>query len=185
MIIPKGSATLFREVHPQLSSTLDIFEYCYFSRPDSVIDGISVYESRQKMGSKLAQTIRRTLGQEVVDETDIGTYPLSRIFQKTMVKLNALHSHTHPRLRHRPALSVAEALGKPYRHAFSRNQYIFRTFIMPTQAKRQKGVKSKLCPVKSEFRGKNVLLIDDTYISLSFLNPKLGYELIVFYVVGL
>ena len=66
-----------------------------------------------------------------------------------------------------PALAVAESLGKPYRHAFSRNRYIFRTFIMSSQEKRRKGVQSKLSPLKSEFRGKNVLLIDDTYVGSS------------------
>ncbi|KAI1394492.1 phosphoribosyltransferase-like protein [Hypoxylon fuscum] len=96
------------------------------------------------MGLKLADTIRKTLGQDVVDKIDIVVpIPDSGIV---------------------PALSVAEALNRPYRHAFSRNRYIFRTFIMPSQEKRRKGVQSKLNVLRSEFRGKNVLLIDDTIV---------------------
>ncbi|TVY89146.1 Amidophosphoribosyltransferase [Lachnellula willkommii] len=144
VIIPKGGSPIFRQVHPQLSYTPDIFEFCYFSSPNSIMDGISVYESRQGMGLKLANTIRETLGQDVVDDIDIVVpIPDSGIV---------------------PALSVAEALNTPYRHAFSRNRYIFRTFIMPNQEKRRRGVQSKLNPLRSEFKGKNVLLVDDTIV---------------------
>jgi len=72
-----------------------------------------------------------------------------------------------------PALSVSEALKLPYRHAFARNHYIFRTFIMPSQEKRRKGVQSKLNPLKSEFKGKTVLLVDDTCVSSCVLESEL------------
>ncbi|KUJ11895.1 amidophosphoribosyltransferase [Mollisia scopiformis] len=87
--------------------------------PNSIIDGISVYESRQNMGLKLANTILKTLGQDVVDDIDIA----NRLIAVVAIPDSGIV----------PALSVAEALKRPYRHAFSRNRYIFRTFIMPNQ----------------------------------------------------
>ena len=72
VIIPKGGSPIFRQVHPQLSYTPDIFEFCYLSRSDSIMDNISVYESRQRMGLKLADTILKTLGETVVDDIDVG-----------------------------------------------------------------------------------------------------------------
>ncbi|KAI1267514.1 amidophosphoribosyltransferase [Xylariaceae sp. FL1019] len=122
-IIPKGGSPVFRQVHPQLSYAPDLFEYCCLSRPGSIIDGISVYETRQRMG------------------LDLVPIPKSGIV---------------------PALSVAEDLKRPYCHALSRNRYIFRTFNMPNQERRHKGVQSKLDALRSEFEGRNVILVDDT-----------------------
>ncbi|KAI9871859.1 MAG: amidophosphoribosyltransferase [Pleopsidium flavum] len=136
VIIPKGKGPVFRQVHPSLAYAPDIFE------PDSVIDGISVYQSRQRMGLKLAQTIRTTLGQDVVDSIDI-VVPI-------------------PETSTISALSVAQTLQRPYCQAFVKNRYIFRTFIMPGQEKRRKGVRSKLNAMRSEFKDRNVLLIDDS-----------------------
>ncbi|KAI1325309.1 phosphoribosyltransferase-like protein [Xylariaceae sp. FL0255] len=143
VIIPKGELPIFRQVHPKLSYTPDLFEYCYLSA-DSTMDGISVYESRQKMGLKLADTIRKTLGQNLVDSIDI-VVPIPESGTVT-------------------ALSVAEGLRRTYRQAFSRNRYIFRTFIMSNQESRLKGVQAKFYARRIEFSGKNVLLVDDSIV---------------------
>jgi len=74
VIIPKGREPIFRQVHAELRYMPYIFDYCYFSREYSVIDGISVYESRQRIGHKVAGTIRHTLGQDGVEDIDLGQY---------------------------------------------------------------------------------------------------------------
>lgn len=144
VIIEKGKEPVFKQVHEALNYTPDIFEYVYFARPDTIIDGIDVDESRRNMGFKLAETIRRQLGPEALADVDV-VMPI-------------------PETSITSALCVAEALGKPYVQGFVKNRYIFRTFIMPSQKLRQKGVRAKLNPMRKKFENKNVLLVDDSIV---------------------
>ena len=118
-----------------------IFEYVYLARPDSVIDGASVYETRLHMGEKLAEKIRRHYKHLHVDVV----IPI-------------------PDSSRPSALQLAQGLGVPYREGFVKNRYIGRTFIMPGQAVRSKSVRQKLNPMSMEFKGKNVLLVDDSIV---------------------
>jgi amidophosphoribosyltransferase len=118
-----------------------IFEYVYLARPDSVIDGVSVYETRLHMGDHLASKIRQKMN--VADIDVVIPIPDSS----------------------RPAaMELAQTLGLPYREGFVKNRYIGRTFIMPGQATRKKSVRQKLNTVAHEFRGKRVLLVDDSIV---------------------
>jgi amidophosphoribosyltransferase len=118
-----------------------IFEYVYLARPDSVIDGVSVYETRLAMGEYLADKLTRDwVG---VDIDVVIPIPDSS----------------------RPsALQLANRLGLPFREGFVKNRYIGRTFIMPGQEKRKKSVRQKLNAIGMEFKGKNVLLVDDSIV---------------------
>jgi amidophosphoribosyltransferase len=118
-----------------------IFEYVYLARPDSLIDGASVYETRLHMGEKLAEKIRRDYRQLEVDVV----IPI-------------------PDSSRPSALQLAAGLGVPYREGFVKNRYIGRTFIMPGQAVRSRSVRQKLNPMSMEFAGKNVLLVDDSIV---------------------
>src|SRR3990170_797641 len=118
-----------------------IFEYVYLARPDSLIDGASVYESRLNMGEKLADKIRRQYRHLEVDVV----IPI-------------------PDSSRPSALQLAAGLGVPYREGFVKNRYIGRTFIMPGQAVRTRSVRQKLNPMSMEFSGKNVLLVDDSIV---------------------
>ena len=118
-----------------------IFEYVYFARPDSVIDGVSVYETRLYMGEYLAEKIRRDW-QDVQIDVVIPIPDSSRP----------------------SALQLANHLNIPFREGFVKNRYIGRTFIMPGQAMRKKSVRQKLNAIGLEFKGKNVLLVDDSIV---------------------
>jgi amidophosphoribosyltransferase len=144
VIVEKGKEPVYFQVQEPLAYSPDIFEYVYFARPDTIIDGIDVDESRRHMGFKLAETIIKELGPEALAEVDV-VMPI-------------------PETSTTSALCVAEALNKPYCHGFVRNRYIFRTFIMPNQKQRQKGVRAKLNPMPKKFAGKNVLLVDDSIV---------------------
>ncbi len=118
-----------------------IFEYVYLARPDSVIDGVSVYEARLRMGELLAEKVRRTIP---VEEIDV-VIPI-------------------PDSSRPAAMQLAQALAIPYREGFVKNRYVGRTFIMPGQAMRRKSVRQKLNTCGQEFKGKRVLLVDDSIV---------------------
>jgi len=118
-----------------------IFEFVYLARPDSVIDGISVYETRLRMGESLAEKIRRQYRHIDIDVV----IPI-------------------PDSSRPAAMELSKRLGLPYREGFIKNRYIGRTFIMPGQSIRQRSVRQKLNAIAMEFRGKNVLLVDDSIV---------------------
>ena len=118
-----------------------IFEFVYLARPDSIIDNVSVYKARLRMGEYLAEKILRTWGGHDIDVV----IPI-------------------PDTSRTSALQLAATLGVKYREGFIKNRYIARTFIMPGQAVRKKSVRQKLNAIDLEFRGKNVLLVDDSIV---------------------
>jgi len=125
--------------HPRLVPC--IFEYVYLARPDSVIDGTSVYQARMNLGAELAARIG-----EMPEAQDIDV-------------VIPIPDSSRP-----SALELANRLALPYREGFIKNRYIGRTFIMPGQAIRKKSVRQKLNPIVSEFHGKVVLLVDDSIV---------------------
>ena len=118
-----------------------IFEQVYFARPDSLMDGISVYKARLRMGEKLADKLKRLRPNHDIDVV----IPI-------------------PDTSRTSALELANRLGLKYREGFVKNRYIGRTFIMPGQSQRKKSVRQKLNAIELEFKGKNVLLIDDSIV---------------------
>ncbi|MDR2031308.1 MAG: amidophosphoribosyltransferase [Azoarcus sp.] len=118
-----------------------MFEYVYLARPDSIMDGVSVYEARLKMGESLAEKLRNTMPHADIDVV----IPI-------------------PDSGRPSALEMARRLGLSYREGFVKNHYIGRTFIMPGQATRKRSVRQKLNTIHQEFKGKNVLLVDDSIV---------------------
>lgn len=123
------------------SYTPCIFEYVYLARPDSIMDGSSVHKSRMKMGEKLAEKILQERPNHDIDVV----IPI-------------------PDTSRTSALELANRLGVKFREGFIKNRYIGRTFIMPGQAERKKSVRQKLNAIDLEFKGKNVLLVDDSIV---------------------
>lgn len=118
-----------------------LFEYVYFARPDSILDGVSVNQSRLRMGEALAKKILREWPDHDIDVV----IPV-------------------PDTARTAALELAHLLGVNYREGFIKNRYIARTFIMPGQHERKRSVRRKLNPINLEFRGKNVLVVDDSIV---------------------
>ncbi len=117
------------------------FEYVYLARPDSIMNGISVYEARLRMGDSLAQTIKKYVSSGDIDVV----MPI-------------------PESSRPAAMQVARQLGIEYREGFYKNRYIGRTFIMPGQLQRKKSVRQKLNAMGTEFKNKNILLVDDSVV---------------------
>ena len=137
-----SSGHLFtRKCSEKMNHSPCIFEYVYFARPDSVIDGISVYNARLNQGKKLAERILEQWPDHDIDAV-IPVPDSGRI----------------------AALQMANTLDVPYREGFVKNRYVGRTFIMPGQALREKSVRRKLNAIEHEFSGKNILLVDDSIV---------------------
>ena len=118
-----------------------IFEFVYLARPDSVMDGISVYQARLNLGETLAKRVISTVPPNDIDVV----IPI-------------------PESSRPSAAQLAHLLGLPYREGFVKNRYVGRTFIMPGQAVRKQSVRQKLNAIASEFKGRNVLLVDDSIV---------------------
>ena len=118
-----------------------MFEFVYLARPDSIMDGISVYQARLNMGETLAQRL-------------ISTVPPNEIDVVIPIPESSRPS----------AMQLAQRIGKPYREGFVKNRYVGRTFIMPGQGERKKSVRQKLNAIGVEFKGRNVLLVDDSIV---------------------
>jgi amidophosphoribosyltransferase len=141
IIIERNGTLHTRQCALQVRHAPCIFEFVYFARPDSIIDNISVYKARLRMGDKLADKILRLRPDHDIDVV----IPI-------------------PDTSRTSALQLANRLGVKYREGFIKNRYIGRTFIMPGQQLRRKSVRQKLNAIDLEFKGKNVLLVDDSIV---------------------
>lgn len=142
VIITRSSVSR-RQVGKTATFAPDIFEFVYFARPDSVLDGISVYRSRMAMGDALADEVKRVLDEQGLSVDVVIPVPdTSRV----------------------AALNLAQKLKLPYREGFIKNRYVGRTFIMPGQQMRRKNVRRKLNAMALEFANKNVLIVDDSIV---------------------
>lgn len=141
VVIDRKGNVNYKQCAENVNHTPCIFEFVYFARPDSIIDSISVYKSRLRMGEKLASKIKKQLVGEKIDVV----IPI-------------------PDTSRTSALQVAFELKVKYREGFIKNRYIARTFIMPGQKQRKKSVRQKLSAIELEFKGKNVLLVDDSIV---------------------
>ncbi|MFA6163702.1 MAG: amidophosphoribosyltransferase [Methylobacter sp.] len=141
VFVEESGALHTKQCAEQIDHCPCIFEYVYFARPDSIIDHISVYKARLRMGEKLAKKVLRDWPDHDIDVV----IPI-------------------PDTSRTAALQMANILGVKYREGFIKNRYIGRTFIMPGQKMREKSVKQKLNAISLEFEGKNVLLVDDSIV---------------------
>jgi amidophosphoribosyltransferase len=141
VFVDKQGRLFSHQCAPCLRHTPCIFEYVYFARPDSIIDNISVHKARMRMGEKLAEKLRRLRPDHDIDVV----IPI-------------------PDTSRTSAMQLAAALGVRYREGFVKNRYIGRTFIMPGQEMREKSVRGTLNAIDLEFRGRNVMLVDDSIV---------------------
>ncbi|MFV0680293.1 amidophosphoribosyltransferase [Ottowia sp.] len=141
LFVPLDGTAHTRQCAAQTQLSPCIFEFVYLARPDSVLDGMSVYQARLNLGQTLAKRV-------------VSTVPPSEIDVVIPIPESSRPSATE----------LARLLGKPYREGFVKNRYVGRTFIMPGQGVRKKSVRQKLNAIASEFAGRNVLLVDDSIV---------------------
>lgn len=141
VVLGEGGGLIARQCAERLPHTPCIFEYVYLARPDSMIEDVSVYKARLRMGERLARKILRLNPEHDID----AVIPI-------------------PDTSRTAALPLANLLGVPFREGFVKNRYVGRTFIMPGQSERMRSVRRKLNAIELEFRNKVVLLVDDSIV---------------------